>query len=235
MSAAAPGERRILVVEADAALRRELTDGLAGAGYRVTGACDGVDAFERIAREPPGLVLLGMPLPDVDAREVCRRLREWSAVPVVVLAAAHVGEEEIAILDDGADDYVARPFGWGELLARVRATLRRTSHLTPAPPRVRFGDVEVDLARRVVRRAGAPVRLTRTEYRLLRALARRPGTLVTTGALLEELWGPEARGRGHRLRFHLAALRRKLEDDPSRPRHLVTEPGAGCRLLREPR
>jgi two-component system KDP operon response regulator KdpE len=175
-------------------------------------------------------VVLDLRLPDGSGVEVCRRLREWSQAPVVVVSAVDEEDEKIAALDAGADDYVTKPYAVGELLARVRAALRRAAAPAGEAPAVRFGDVEVDLARREVVRGGVPVHLTPHEYGLLAELARHPGRVLTHGALLGAVWGPEYRAETHYLRVYMANLRRKLEEDPSRPRHLVTETGVGYRL-----
>ena len=187
-------------------------------------------ALEAAALRPPDAVVLDLRLPDGSGVEVCRRLREWSQAPVVVVSAVDEEDEKIAALDAGADDYVTKPYAVGELLARLRAALRRAAAPAGKPPAVRFGDVEVDLARREVHRAGRPVHLTPHEYGLLAELARHPGRVLTHRALLAAVWGPEYGGETHYLRVYMANLRRKLEEDPARPRHPVTETGVGYRL-----
>jgi two-component system, OmpR family, KDP operon response regulator KdpE len=221
---------RVLVVDDEPQVLRGLTAALEAAGYEVGGAGTAAAALEAAALRPPDAVVLDLRLPDGSGVEVCRRLREWSQVPVVVVSAIDEEDEKIAALDAGADDYVTKPYAVGELLARLRAALRRGAPPAGDPPAVRFGDVEVDLARRQVTRGGEPVHLTPHEYGLLAELARHPGRVLTHGALLGAVWGPEYRTETHYLRVYMANLRRKLEADPARPRHLVTETGVGYRL-----
>ncbi len=221
---------RVLVVDDEPQVLRGLTAALRAAGYDVSGAETVAAALEAAALRPPDAVVLDLRLPDGSGVEVCRRLREWSRAPVVVVSAVDEEDEKIAALDAGADDYVTKPYAVGELLARLRAALRRAAAPAGEPPMVRFGDVEVDLARREVARAGGPVHLTPHEYGLLAELARHPGRVLTHRALLSAVWGPEYGGETHYLRVYMANLRRKLEEDPSRPRHLVTETGVGYRL-----
>jgi two-component system KDP operon response regulator KdpE len=221
---------RVLVVDDEPQVLRGITAALRAAGYEVSGAESAAAALEAAALRPPDAVVLDLRLPDGSGVEVCRRLREWSQAPVVVVSAVDEEEEKIAALDAGADDYITKPYAVGELLARLRAALRRAAAPAGEPPAVRFGDVEVDLARREVARAGEPVHLTPREYRLLGELARHPGRVLTHRALLSAVWGPEYGSETHYLRVYMANLRRKLEDDPARPRHLVTETGVGYRL-----
>jgi two-component system KDP operon response regulator KdpE len=221
---------RVLVVDDEPQVLRGLTAALEAAGYEVGGAGTAAGALEAAALRPPDAVVLDLRLPDGSGVDVCRRLREWSQVPVVVVSAIDEEEEKIAALDAGADDYVTKPYAVGELLARLRAALRRGAAPTGEPPAVRFGDVQVDLARREVTRAGAPVHLTPHEYGLLAELSRHPGRVLTHRALLSAVWGPEYGAETHYLRVYMANLRRKLEEDPARPRHLVTETGVGYRL-----
>jgi two-component system KDP operon response regulator KdpE len=222
---------RILLVEDDHRLRRVLTLTLEAHGYLVTAAEEGGAALEAAAADHPDLVLLDLGLPDVDGAEVIRRLRVWSDAPVLVLSARHAQAEKVRALDVGADDYVTKPFGTDELLARVRAALRRGQPATGSPV-VATAAFTVDLAAKRVRAGdGTDVRLTPTEWSVLELLARRPGSLVTQRELLEQVWGPQYVDETHYLRVYVGQLRRKLEPDPSRPRHLVTEPGQGYRLL----
>jgi two-component system KDP operon response regulator KdpE len=221
---------RVLVVDDEPQVLRGITAALRAAGYEVSGAETAAAALEAAALRPPDAVVLDLRLPDGSGVEVCRRLREWSQAPVVVVSAVDEEEEKIAALDAGADDYVTKPYAVGELLARLRAALRRAAAPAGEPPAVRFGDVEVDLALREVARAGEPVHLTPREYRLLAELARHPGRVLTHRALLSAVWGPEYGSETHYLRVYMANLRRKLEKDPARPRHLVTETGVGYRL-----
>jgi two-component system KDP operon response regulator KdpE len=225
---------RILIVEDEPALLRALQINLRARGYEVTTSVAGQEALVEAARRPPDAVLLDLGLPDLDGTEVIRQLRSWSAVPVIVLSGRAGSDDKIGALDAGADDYVTKPFSMEELMARLRAALRRDSG---RPPSLIYsiGSCEVDLAGHTVVRtsqngsAREPVHLTRTEWRMLDVLLRSAGQLVPAGRLLTELWGPGAEDSTHYLRFHMARLRRKLEDDPPRPRHLLTEPGMGYR------
>ncbi len=227
-------EGRILIVEDEPALLRALQINLRARGYEVTTSTAGRAALVEAARRPPDAVLLDLGLPDVDGTEVIRELRTWSAAPVIVLSGRAGSGDKIGALDAGADDYVTKPFSMEELMARLRAALRRDS---------RGGQYQRVPHRRLPCRPGRsyrpaadrrpsepePVHLTRTEWRMLEVLLRSAGQLVPARTLLTELWGPGAEDSTHYLRFHMARLRRKLEDDPPRPRHLVTEPGMGYR------
>jgi two-component system, OmpR family, KDP operon response regulator KdpE len=223
-------DERVLVVDDEPQVLRGITAALRAAGYQVSGAETAAGALEAAALRPPDAVVLDLRLPDGSGVDVCRRLREWSQAPVVVVSAVDEEDEKIAALDAGADDYVTKPYAVGELLARLRAALRRAAAPAGEPPGVRFGGVEVDLARREVARGGEPVHLTPHEYRLLAELARHPGRVLTHPALLSAVWGPEYGSETHYLRVYMANLRRKLEEDPARPRHLITETGVGYRL-----
>ncbi|HSR83314.1 MAG TPA: response regulator [Streptosporangiaceae bacterium] len=225
---------RILIVEDEPALLRALQINLRARGYEVTTSAAGREALFEAARRPPDAVLLDLGLPDLDGTDVIRELRSWSAIPVIVLSGRAGSDDKIGALDAGADDYVTKPFSMEELMARLRATLRRDFHTQPTMV-YSIGSCEVDLAgHTIVRKSlgGAepePVRLTRTEWRMLDVLLRSAGQLVPASRLLTELWGPGAESSTHYLRFHMARLRRKLEKDPPRPRHLLTEPGMGYR------
>jgi len=223
---------RVLVVEDDADIRRFVRMALQAEGhdaYEADGVQRGlIDAGTR----RPDLIVLDLGLPDGDGVDFIRSLRAWSAVPVIVLSARSDEAHKIAALDAGADDYLIKPFGAGELMARVRAQLRRHLQQTPAgEPRLAFGDVVVDLARHRVERAGEAVHLTPIEYRLLTHLAAQPDRVITHRALLKALWGPSHTDDTHYVRVHMANLRKKLEADASRPRHLVTEAGIGYRFV----
>lgn len=220
----------ILVVDDDRAIVRALQSVLDVAGYATRVATTGGAALEAAALRPPDLILLDMILPDIDGVAVCGRLREWTERPIIMLSALDGDALKIAALDAGADDYLRKPFSTGELLARVRAVMRRSARVDDGAPVVAFGDIEVDLAARSVRRAGHLVHLTPREYALLAELARHAGRLVTHAALLEAVWGPRATRETQYLRVYIAGLRRKLEPDPSRPMYLRTEPGVGYRL-----
>ncbi|MGO8960193.1 MAG: response regulator [Streptosporangiaceae bacterium] len=223
---------RVLIVEDEPALLRALQITLRARGYEVTTASAGEEALVEAARRPPDAVLLDLGLPDLDGTEVIKGLREWSAVPVIVLSGRAGSGDKIGALDAGADDYVTKPFSMEELVARLRAALRRDARTGGGPEYV-IGQCVVDLAARtVIRRGGSepePVHLTKTEWRMLDVLLRSAGQLVPSSRLLAELWGPGTEGSTHYLRFHMARLRQKLEDDPPRPRHLLTEPGMGYR------
>jgi two-component system, OmpR family, KDP operon response regulator KdpE len=225
---------RILIVEDEPALLRALQINLRARGYEVTTSVAGQDALVEAARRPPDAVLLDLGLPDLDGTDVIRGLRSWSAVPVIVLSGRAGSDDKIGALDAGADDYVTKPFSMAELMARLRAALRRDSHL-PASLVFTIGSCEVDLESHTIVRTSLNagehenVHLTRTEWRMLEVLLRSSGQLVPASRLLSELWGPGAESSTHYLRFHMARLRRKLEDDPPRPRHLLTEPGMGYR------
>jgi two-component system KDP operon response regulator KdpE len=221
---------RVLVVDDEPQIRRALRVALRANGYGVEEAATGEEALDLVAVRPPDLVILDLALPDMDGVEVCRHLREWSRVPIIVLSAH--GEEELKVeaLDEGADDYVTKPFSIPELLARMRVAQRHAATAVAAEQVVRAGDLEIDLGRRLVTRAGQEVHLTPTEYRLLRYLAEHAGRLVTQEQLLRSALGPEYEGAIGNLRVYIASLRKKLEADPSRPRLIVTEPGVGYRL-----
>jgi len=223
---------RALVVDDDAALARALAINLRARGYDVTVAGNGRDALEAVARVRPEVVVLDLGLPDLDGLEVLRGIRGWNEVPVVVLSARSTSDEKVDALDAGADDYVTKPFEMNELMARLRAAVRRGSVAGARDdvPLVETASFTVDLAAGVVTRDGAQVRLTPTEYHLLEVLARNVGRLVPQQQLLRDVWGPGYEKEAHYLRVYVAQLRRKLEPDPAEPRHLVTEPGLGYRL-----
>ncbi len=222
----------MLIVEDEPALLRALQINLRARGYEVATSSAGQDALVVAARQPPDAVLLDLGLPDMDGTELIRKIRTWSSVPVIVLSGRAGSGDKIRALDAGADDYVTKPFAMEELLARLRAALRRDAHVA-AGSTFTVGSCQIDLAAHTVSRAGLdgtePVRLTKTEWRMLEVLLQAPGRLVPSAKLLAELWGPGAEDNTHYLRFHMARLRRKLEDDPARPRHLLTEPGMGYR------
>jgi two-component system KDP operon response regulator KdpE len=224
---------RILIVEDEPALLRALRINLRARGYDVTTAPTGRGALAEAARQPPDAVLLDLGLPDVGGIEVIRELRGWSRAPVIVLSGRTGSGDKIGALDAGADDYVTKPFSMEELLARLRAVLRRDDS-APHASRVRIGHSVIDLGAHTVVDAAVTdgtgmVRLTPTEWRLLEILLRSPGRLVGSHLLLQGVWGPGFENSTNYLRYHMARLRRKLEEDPSRPRHLLTEPGMGYR------
>jgi len=220
---------RILVVDDDRQLLRALRINLSARGYEVELAPDGGSALASASRQPPDLVIVDLGLPDMDGVEVVEGIRGWSRVPVIVLSARHLEQAKVRALDAGADDYVTKPFGMDELLARVRAALRRAAPVAQAPV-VTTDDFTIDLSARRITRDGADVRLTPTEWHVLEVLVRNSGRLVSHRQLLQEVWGPKYESETNYLRVYLAQLRAKLEPDPARPRHLLTEPGMGYRF-----
>ena len=220
----------ILVVEDEAAIRRFLRTSLAAQGLDVEEAASGREALTLAANRRADVMILDLGLPDMDGADVIRGLRAWSTMPVIVLSARSQESDKIAALDAGADDYVVKPFAAGELMARVKAALRRAARPDEGRGPLCVGELFIDLEARRVQRSGADVKLTPTEYRLLAALARHPGKVLTQRALLTEVWGPGYVERPHYLRIFMANLRRKLESDPARPRHLLTETGVGYRF-----
>jgi two-component system KDP operon response regulator KdpE len=220
---------RVLIVDDDPSLVRALSVNLRARGYDVDTARDGASALAAASRIPCDLVVLDLGLPDIDGVEVVHGLRGWSQVPIIVLSAREGQRDKVAALDAGADDFVTKPFGMDELLARMRAALRRTSAVDDQPTLTTDAFV-VDFAAKRVVAASGEVRLTPTEWHLLEILARNAGRLVTQRQLLHDIWGPGYESETNYLRVYMAQLRRKLELDPSNPRHLVTEAGMGYRL-----
>jgi two-component system KDP operon response regulator KdpE len=225
---------RVLVVDDDAQILRAVRTSLQARGYEVSTAGNGETALGRLASQPADVVILDLSLPGIDGHEVIRRLRAFSEVPVLILSVRESQNDKIAALDAGADDYVTKPFAIGELLARMRAVERRAHADAASTPVLRFGDLEVDLPKQLVRRADRPVHLTKTEYRLLEAFVTHPGKLLTHRWLLSTVWGPGYDAETHYVRVYVRALRRKLGDDPGRSRFIVTEPGLGYRWRPEP-
>ncbi|SCE82261.1 two-component system, OmpR family, KDP operon response regulator KdpE [Micromonospora coriariae] len=221
---------RILVVDDEPQILRALRINLRARRYDVDIAGTGAAALKSAASHPPDLVVLDLGLPDIDGVEVIRGLRGWTAVPIIVLSGRAGSEDKVAALDAGADDYITKPFGVEELLARIRAVTRRLGASSEALPALRIGQHTVDLADHAVRRDdGTEVKLTPIQWSVLEKLLRHPGKLVSQRQLLQDVWGPEYQNETNYLRQYLAQLRRKLEDDPARPRHLITEPGMGYR------
>jgi two-component system KDP operon response regulator KdpE len=226
---------RVLLVEDEPGLLRALMINLRARQYDVVTARTGREALAVAASRSPDAVILDLGLPDIDGTEVIVELRRWSKAPIIVLSGRASPGDKIGALDVGADDYVTKPFSMAELLARLRATLRRDDPAPAGAATVTVGHCLIDLTAHAVTRNpdpdgnGEPVRLTPTEWRILDSLARRPGQLVSARQLLTGIWGPGYEPRTNYLRFHMARLRRKLEDDPARPRHLLTEPGMGYR------
>jgi two-component system, OmpR family, KDP operon response regulator KdpE len=226
---------RVLVVDDEQSIRRAVGRALTARGYQVELATDGEQALTAAAAFQPDLVVLDLNLPALDGLSVCRQLRGWSSVPILVLSVREDEADKVAALDLGADDYLTKPFGIDELMARVRALLRRAgAQGPPRPVRFRSGDLEIDLDERRVTRSGMEVRLTRTEWVLLAELCQRPGKLLTHGWLLERVWGPGYAGDVDVLRVFISQLRKKLERDPGRPRLIATDPGIGYRWLLRP-
>jgi two-component system KDP operon response regulator KdpE len=223
------GAARVLVVDDEPQILRALQLKLRGAGYAVETAATAQEALTKAAMRPPEAVILDVLLPDGSGTDVCRELRSWSAVPILVLSAVGEEWEKIAALDAGADDYVTKPFSGDELLARLRAALRRA---TPSVrPVLEIGELRIDLEKRAVTMAGRPVALTPIEYDLLRLLAQNEGKLLTHPAILREIWGPAYREESNYLHVYVSHLRRKIEPDPARPRYLLNQPGIGYRLV----
>jgi two-component system, OmpR family, KDP operon response regulator KdpE len=224
---------RVLVVDDEPQIVRALKVILRSAGFEPSAAETRAEALDAVAVRPPDALILDLVLPDGSGVEVCEEIRRWSSLPIIVLSAVGDEREKVRALDAGADDYVTKPFGAEELIARVRAVLRRSAD-TATEPVVRAGGVAIDLAARRVTRDGDEVHLTPIEFDLLRVLAVHRGKLVTHRALLREVWGPGYGDETHYLRVHIAHIRRKLEDDPARPRIVLTDPGVGYRLVPEP-
>jgi two-component system KDP operon response regulator KdpE len=222
---------RVLIVEDERGLRKALGINLRARDYEVALAEDGRSALEAASREPPDAVVLDLGLPDIDGVEVIEGLRGWTRAPIIVLSARTGEPDKVVALDAGADDYVTKPFGMDELLARLRAALRRSASPDEGPL-IETESFTVDLAAKEVRDGdGRPVRLTPTEWQVLEVLVRSEGKLVPQRQLLQEVWGPNYETETNYLRVYLAQLRRKLEPDPSHPRHLITEPGTGYRFV----
>jgi two-component system KDP operon response regulator KdpE len=226
---------RVLVVDDEQSIRRAVGRALAARGYRVELATDGEEALTAAVAFQPDLVVLDLNLPALDGLEVCRQLRGWSSVPILVLSVREDEPDKVAALDLGADDYLTKPFGIDELMARVRALLRRAgAQGAPRPVRFHTDDLEIDLDARRVTGAGIEVHLTKTEWALLTELCQHPGKLLTHRWLLERVWGPGYAGDVDVLRVFISQLRKKLEQDPARPRLIATDPGIGYRWLLRP-
>ena len=220
---------RVLVVDDEPAIRRFLRVSLSAHGYAVFEADSGQAALSAVVANRPDLIILDLGLPDLDGTEVTRLLREWTRIPIIILSVRGQEADKIAALDAGADDYLTKPFGAGELLARMRVALRRASQ-SGVQPVFSSGDLTVDMARRLVTVAGREVQLTPTEYDLLRVLVTDAGKVLTHRQLLRQVWGVGYEQEVHMLRVNISNLRRKTEPDPARPRYVLTEPGVGYRL-----
>ena len=222
---------RVLVVDDEPQIRRALRTSLEAHGYEAESVGTGGEAVVGVADRPPDLVLLDLGLPDLDGTQVIARIRAFSQVPIIVLSVRESQRDKVAALDAGADDYVTKPFGMEELLARARVVLRRKASEEPAPPILRSGDLEVDLAKQLVTRGGRPIHLTPTEYGLLEAMATNPGKLLTHQWLLRRVWGQGYGTETTYLRTYVRALRKKLGDDAAAPELIATEPGVGYRWV----
>jgi len=225
----------VVLIEDEAQIRRFLRAALGGNGFRLFEATTGEAGVVEAATRQPEIVILDLGLPDIDGLEVIRRIREWSAIPIIVLSARWQERDKILALDAGADDYVSKPFNVGELLARMRVALRHAARHGAEGGETGFavGELQVDLLKRQVRVGDRPVHLTPIEYRLLSTLIKHAGKVLTHHQLLAEVWGPHQTEQSHYLRVYAAQLRRKLEADPARPRYILTEPGVGYRLAAE--
>lgn len=221
-----------LVVDDEAQIRRFLRISLEANGYRVYEAQSGYEAIAATAQVRPDVIILDLNLPDLSGLEVLSRLREWTHTPVIILSVRNADRDKVAALDAGADDYLTKPFSMAELMARLRVA-RRRAQPEPEHSVYIFGDVQIDLARRLVTRSGEAVKLTPTEYALLRLLVQHSGRVLTHRQILKEVWGPEYVDETHYLRVYFAQLRQKLEENPALPRLIVTEPGVGYRLVGE--
>jgi two-component system KDP operon response regulator KdpE len=225
-------EPSIVLIEDEPQIRRFLRATLTGQGYRLFETATGADGVVEVASRQPDVVIIDLGLPDMDGLEVIHRLREWTAVPIIVLSARGQERDKVAALDTGADDYISKPFAAGELLARVRVALRHAAGASHEGEEAAFkvGDLQVDLLRRHVTVGDVEVKLTPIEYKLLTTLVRHAGKVVTHAQLLREVWGPSHADQSHYVRVYMAHLRHKLEAEPARPRYLLTEPGVGYRL-----
>jgi two-component system KDP operon response regulator KdpE len=226
-------ELLVLVIEDEEPIRRFLRAALSARGYRVAEAGRGDAGLRMAADQPPDIVILDLGLPDLDGQEVLRQLREWYRKPVIVLSARDQEQQKIESLDAGADDYVTKPFGVGELLARMRTALRHAHPETAEAPVIEIGNIRLDLASRIVIRACEEIHLTPLEYKLLALFMRHAGKVLTHRFLLREVWGPHDTHETHYLRVFVATLRRKIEIDPAQPRYILTEQGVGYRFASE--
>jgi two-component system KDP operon response regulator KdpE len=228
-------EPSVVLIEDEPQIRRFLRATLASQGYRLYEATTGADGLVEVGARLPDVVVIDLGLPDMDGLEVIRRLREWSTVPIIVLSARGQEHDKVAALDAGADDYMSKPFGAGELMARIRVAIRHTAGASHEGGEAAFkvGELQIDYVRRRVVLGSREVRLTPIEYKLLTTLAHHAGKVVTHQQLLREVWGPTHTDQAHYVRVFMAHLRHKLEAEPARPRYLLTEPGVGYRLAAE--
>jgi two-component system KDP operon response regulator KdpE len=221
--------QRILVVDDEAPIRRYLRAALSAQGFTVYEAANGQEALNAVISDRPDIIILDLGLPDIDGIEVTRRLREWSQTPIIILSVREAEQDKIAALDAGADDYLTKPFGTGELMARMRVVVRRQASKTDEPI-LQVDELQMDLSRRVVTVKGMEISLTPTEYDILRLLMLNAGKVMTHHQLLRQVWGTSYENERHILRVNISNLRRKIEPDPTRPHYLLTEPGVGYRL-----
>jgi two-component system KDP operon response regulator KdpE len=228
-----PGDHLILIIEDEPPIRRFLRASLTNEGYRLNEAASGEEGLRVASSQPPDLVILDLGLPDIDGHEVLRQLREWLAAPIIILSARDQEMQKIKALDHGADDYVTKPFGIGELLARIRTAIRHANRVEPESSTVSLGDLRVDLAGHRVFRREEEVHLTPLEFKLLATLIKHSGKVLTHRFLLREVWGPQDSQENHYLRVFVAGLRKKLEDDSTRPKYILTEQGIGYRFASE--
>jgi len=221
--------KRILVVDDETPIRRYLRAALSAQGLAIYEASNGQEAINAVVTNHPDIIILDLGLPDIDGIEVTRRLREWSQTPIIILSVREAEKDKIAALDAGADDYLTKPFGTGELMARIRVALRRVTN-GPDEPILQIDNLKMDLSRRLVMVDDQPVSLTPTEYDILRLLLQNAGKVLTHHQLLRQVWGTAYESEMHILRVNISNLRRKIEPDPSRPHYLLTEPGVGYRI-----
>ena len=221
--------QRILVVDDEAPIRRYLRAALSGHGFVIYEAANGQEALNAVIADRPDIIILDLGLPDIDGIEVTRRLPEWSQIPIIILSVREAEQDKIAALDAGADDYLTKPFGTGELMARMRVALRRLAS-SPDEPTLQVDELQMDLSRRVVTVRGDEISLTPTEYDILRLLMQNAGKVITHHHLLRQVWGTAYESEMHILRVNISNLRRKIEPDPARPTYIHTEPGVGYRL-----
>jgi len=221
--------QRILVVDDENSIRRYLRAALSAQGFSIYEAASGQEAINAVVSNHPDIIILDLGLPDFDGIEVTRRLREWSQTPIIILSVREAENDKIAALDDGADDYLTKPFSTGELMARMRVALRRTAN-TADEPVLQVENLRMDISRRLVMVDDNPISLTPTEYEILRLLLQNAGKVLTHRQLLRQVWGTAYESEMHLLRVNISNLRRKIEPDPARPHYLVTEPGVGYRI-----
>ncbi len=221
--------QRVLVVDDESAIRRYLRTALTAQGFVIYEAANGQETLKAVVENHPDVIILDLGLPDFDGVEVTRRLREWSNTPIIILSVREAEQDKIAALDAGADDYLTKPFGTGELMARMRVVMRRLTGKSDEPV-LQVDDLKMDLSRRIVTVNGNQISLTPTEYEILRLLLQNAGKVLTHRQLLRQVWGTAYESEMHMLRVNISNLRRKIESDPSRPHYLITEPGVGYRI-----